>query len=105
MSIDIDLGIEHFFSGREYAKKMTLPAGHYAETHEHEYDHLSILAAGSVEVTLDGKTQAYVGPTCIMIRAGQLHRIVALTDSVWFCIHATLETDPDQVDSVLIKGG
>lgn len=101
--IEIDLKIEHFFSGREYAKKMELPAGHYAESHAHEYDHLSILAAGHVVVTLDGEKQSYVGPTCITIKAGATHRIDAITDSVWFCVHATDETDPEKVDQVLIK--
>lgn len=100
----IDLHISHFFSGREYAKQMTLPAGHYAETHSHNHDHLSILASGVVTVNLDGATETYTGPTCIIIRAGQIHRIDAVTDSVWFCIHATDETDAAKVDRVLIQG-
>lgn len=103
MTIEIDLKIEHFFSGREYAKKMELPAGHYAETHSHEYDHLSILAVGEVVVTLDGVERLHRGPTCITIGAGKIHRIDAVTDSVWFCVHATDETDPDKVDHVLIE--
>src|SRR5947207_5563289 len=97
----IDLKIEHFFSGREYAKKMTLPAGHYAETHSHNYDHLSVLASGSVKVTLDGIDSEHTGPTCLVIRANAMHRIEAITDSVWFCIHATDETDHEKVDAVL----
>lgn len=100
----IDLHISHFFSGREYAKQMTLPAGHYAETHAHTYDHLSILASGVVTVELDGVNETFTGPTCIVIRAGQKHRITAHSDSVWFCVHATDETDPETVDSILIKG-
>lgn len=102
MTTDIDLKIAHFFSGREYAKKMELPAGHYAETHSHQYDHLSILAKGHVIVTLDGIVTRYSGPTCITIGAGKMHRIDAITDSVWFCVHATDETDPANVDHVLI---
>lgn len=102
--MNIDLDIKHYFSGREYAKQMTLPAGHYAETHAHEYDHLSILASGTVLVTLDSATEEHTGPTCITIFAGQHHHIEALTDSTWFCVHATEETSPDRVDSVLIKG-
>ncbi len=101
--IDIDLHISHFFSGREYAKQMTLPAGYQAGTHSHNYDHLSILAIGTVSVELDGASTDHTGPTCIVIKAGQEHRITAHTDSVWFCVHATDETDPDKVDSVLIK--
>jgi quercetin dioxygenase-like cupin family protein len=100
----IDLQIQHFFSGREYAKQMTLPAGHYAETHEHQYDHISILAAGEVLVCIDGAVTKLVGPTAIVIPANKIHRIDAITDSVWFCVHATDETDPEKVDDVLIKG-
>jgi quercetin dioxygenase-like cupin family protein len=103
--IDIDLQIEHFFSGREYAKKMVLPAGHYAESHSHTYDHLSILASGTVTVELDGEGTEYEGPTCITIRSGQKHKITAHSDSVWFCVHATDVTDPEKVDSVLIERG
>lgn len=99
----IDLHIQHYFSGREYAKKMILPAGHYAETHIHNYDHLSILAAGDVLVTINGKITRYSGPDCITIPAASSHRIDAITDSVWFCVHATNETDPEKMDSVLIK--
>lgn len=103
--IEIDLNVKHFFSGREYAKQMTLPAGHYAETHEHLYDHLSILAAGDVIVDIDGDRREMRGPEAIVIPAGRKHRIEAITDSVWFCVHATEETDPARVDSVLIKEG
>lgn len=101
----IDLRIEHYFSGREYAKKMELPAGHYAETHEHLYDHISILAAGEVTVQIDGESIRYVGPTAMVIPANKKHRIDAITDSIWFCVHATDEIDPEKVDQVLIKEG
>lgn len=99
----IDLQIKHHFSGREYAKQMTLPARHYAETHSHNFDHLSILARGTVIVTIDGAEETHVGPACLTIRAGQVHRIEALTDSVWFCVHAHEGNDPATVDSVLIQ--
>lgn len=102
---DIDLHIKHYFSGREYAKQMTLPAGHFAETHQHTYDHLSVLAVGEVVVTLDGEPTTYIGPTCITIKADREHRIDAITDSVWFCVHATNGLDPEHVDEVLIRKG
>ncbi|QQK03846.1 hypothetical protein JFN94_06700 [Burkholderia anthina] len=100
--IEIDLGIEHYFSSGVYAKRMNLPAGHYAETHSHVYDHMSILACGRVLITLDGNVREYDGPAVVEIKAGKMHRIEALTDSVWFCVHATSETDPEKVDAVLI---
>jgi len=30
--------------------------------------------------------------------------VKALTDVIWYCIHATDEKDPSKVDEVLIKG-
>lgn len=100
----IDLHIKHHFSTGVYAKQMRLPAAHYAETHEHHYDHMSILAAGHVTVEIDGATTEYNAPAVVHIAAGKKHRIEAVTDSVWFCVHATDEIDPEKVDRVLIKG-
>ena len=103
MPESINLQIRHYFSGREYAKRMELPAGHYAESHRHNFDHLSILAAGKVRVTVDGVDTEYTGPECLIIQAGQVHRIEALTDTVWFCVHASDETDPEKIDHQLIQ--
>lgn len=104
MSIDIDLGVVHHFSDGLYAKEMALPAGHFAVTHAHAYDHLSILAKGYAKVEVDGVVTEYRAPACINIQAGKHHEVVALTDIVWFCVHATDETDPDCIDEVLIGG-
>jgi len=104
MSVDIDLGISHHFSDGVYARQMMLPKDHFAVTHAHEYNHLSILASGRVTVEIDGNAEEFAAPACINIAAGKHHRIVALEDSVWFCIHATDETDPDKLDEVLIGG-
>jgi len=98
----IDLQTKHYFSGREYAKEMHMPKGSWAETHEHKYDHISILASGSVLLTIDDVHHVHVGPTAIVIPALKKHRVSALTDVVWFCVHATDETDPETVDEVLI---
>lgn len=100
--IEIDLGIVHHFSSGVYAREMHLPSGHFAVTHAHEYDHLSILAAGRVLVEVDGKITDLKAPAAIEIKAGKHHRITALQASTWFCIHATDETDVDHIDEVLI---
>jgi quercetin dioxygenase-like cupin family protein len=102
--IEIDLNISHHFSDGVYARKMLLPAGHYAVTHAHEYDHLSILAAGRVTLEVDSDSRELIAPTCVTILANKHHQIVALEDAVWFCIHATDETDVDKLDEVLIRG-
>ena len=102
-----DTDIQHHFSDAVYAKQMHLPAGHVALSHKHSYSHLSVLAAGKCIVTTadsDGKESAttYQAPACINIEKGVEHQVEALEDVAWFCIHATLETDPDKIDEVAI---
>lgn len=102
--VEIDLNVIHHFLAGVYAKQMLLPAKHFAVSHAHAYDHLSILAKGQVTVEVQGVKTQYMAPACITILAGQHHTITAHEDSVWFCIHATDETDPANVDEVLIRG-
>lgn len=97
------LGIEHFFAAGLYAKEMRIPAKHFVKKHVHDYDHLSILASGVVMVRMNGHSRRFKAPACIAIPAGVEHVIDAVTDAVWYCIHATEETDPEKVDQALIK--
>jgi quercetin dioxygenase-like cupin family protein len=102
----VDTGTVHHFAGGVYCKQMHLPAGCGAITHAHRYDHLSVLAAGEVDVwTTENGTRRYVAPAVITIAAGVQHGIHAHRDAVWLCIHATDETDPERVDDVLITKG
>lgn len=101
--INVVDAVEHFFSDGVYAKQLNLNAFHIAQTHIHNYSHLSILAKGRVVVTVEGHETEYTAPTCIEIKAGLSHSIEALEDSTFFCVHHTHETDVDKVDKVLIK--
>jgi hypothetical protein len=64
---------------------------------------MSILAEGWVVVKVDGVETEYHAPACINIEAGKNHEIIGVTDSVWYCIHATDETDVEKIDEVLIR--
>lgn len=94
--------ILHHFGGGVYAKETIVPAGMALVQHKHAFDHLSILAGGTVEVVVDGERKEVTGPACLMIQAGKYHCIRALTDAVWYCIHATDCTDADHIDDVVI---
>ena len=96
------VGIEHHFGGGVYAKATAIPAGVELTQHRHKFDHLSILARGTARVTVDGREGLLVGPACITIKAGQVHKVQALTDVVWYCVHATECTDPTTVDAELV---
>lgn len=97
--------ITHHFGGGVYAKETRIPAGMVLVQHKHLHDHISVLASGTVEVVRDGVHSAVTGPACITIKAGVHHGVKALTDAVWYCIHATDCEDESSVDAVLIEQG
>lgn len=94
--------VAHYFSSGVYAKQMFLPETHIATTHKHNYDHLSILAQGEVEIRCNGVKTLFTAPSCIEIKAGIEHSIYAYKDSTFFCIHAIEEEHKDNIDEVLI---
>lgn len=94
--------IKHHFSSGVYAREMTLPKDHYVMSHKHKYDHMSILASGEALVEVEGIKTFYKAPVCIEIKAGVAHKIMALENIVWFCIHSTEEKDISKLDEVLI---
>jgi quercetin dioxygenase-like cupin family protein len=94
---------KHNFSDGLYAKEMIMPKGHIAYSHKHPYSHLSILAKGRVILKTEAYNKEYVAPACINIEANTYHQIESLEDCVWFCIHATEETDCSKIDEVLIE--
>ena len=85
----------HFSAGGVYAREQTLAAGQEVEKHVHDYDHLSYLGAGRALVEVDGEMQVLDGPCMLEIKAGKKHRIQALTDLTWLCIHSEAIADPD----------
>lgn len=98
----IDPEIKHHFSSGVYAKETRIPAGSWLVQHTHKHSHLSILASGSIELIVDGKTSTLHAPACLSIMAGKHHGVKSLTDVVWYCIHATDCTDETEIDEVLI---
>lgn len=94
--------VRHHFSAGLYAKEALIPAGRWLVQHTHKFDHLSVLAKGSVELIVDGASSVIHAPACLEIAAGKHHGIRSLTDVVWYCIHATECTDVESVDDVLI---
>jgi quercetin dioxygenase-like cupin family protein len=97
--------INHHFSSGVYAKETRIPAGQVLVQHAHKYDHLSILAQGSVEVMVDGNKKILHAPACLTIEANKHHGVKSLTDVVWYCVHATDCADEDEIDEVLIAPG
>jgi len=96
------MDLVHHFSDGLYAKQMIIQADTMILKHTHSFSHLSILASGKVAVMRGDEVDVIQAPACIEIKAGLVHGVKALTDCVWFCIHATHEKDASKVDNVLI---
>ena len=83
--------VQHYMAGGVYVKEALISSGWALEGHKHIYDHLSLLAFGVVQVTVEGVITNYTGPTGILIKANKKHRIEALEDSLWYCTHSVPE--------------
>jgi quercetin dioxygenase-like cupin family protein len=68
-------------------KIMVLPKGAAVIKHVHSYTHAHILGKGRIMLEIDDKTVEYVAPAVIEIQANKHHGIIALEDSVGFCVH------------------
>lgn len=99
------LSINHHFCDGVYMKESFIEHGFQFPQHEHPFDHLSVLAYGQAAVTVDGKTEVYLAPKIIVIKAGKVHHVTALSDIVWICTHRDDETDPAKIDDSILNGG
>ena len=99
----IDPEVRHHFGGGVYAKETFIPADKWLVQHTHKFDHLSVLAQGSIELIVDGTVSVVHAPTCLTIQANKHHGVRSLTDVVWYCIHATDCADEDEIDNVIIS--
>ena len=94
--------VTHHFSDGTYIRQGDIPAGTKMVGHKHVYDHFSILAQGRALVEVDGTLTEYNAPTLVVIGKERHHEITAMTDIVWFCIHATTETDAEALKLELV---
>jgi len=92
-----------------YSRQMHfVNAGDVEVGHTHPFDHLTLLAAGSLKVTVEGKESVFKAPQMIYIHKDKVHELVALEpNTVAYCIHA-LRTGSDVgdiLDPAMIPAG
>ena len=65
------------------------------EGHKHNFDHVTLLAVGSVLVEIEGyEPKRFDGPTFIVIDKDHKHKFTALTDDVvYYCVFAVRDLD------------
>lgn len=73
-------------------------AGDANEGHIHNYDHMTLLAHGSVKVHVEGNTSEFKAPQMIFIKAGKRHFIEAIEDgTIAYCVHALRDKDTEEI--------
>jgi quercetin dioxygenase-like cupin family protein len=73
-------------------------AGDANEGHVHNYDHMTLLAYGSVRVHVNGQTTDFKAPHSIFITKGKSHFIEALEDNtIAYCVHALRDKDTEEI--------
>lgn len=82
-------------------------AGDIEYGHSHPFDHLTLLAKGSMRVTVEGQTTDFHAPHMIYIQKDRLHELVALQDdTLAFCIHALRDKSTgDILDPSMVPAG
>jgi hypothetical protein len=91
--------------------KLGCVANLYGDTepsHTHSFDHLTLLAAGSVKCVANGKETIFKAPHMIYINKDTMHEFTALeNNTVAYCIHAMRigEKIEDIVDPTMIPDG
>jgi quercetin dioxygenase-like cupin family protein len=94
---EVNLGcVANLFSRQMHFKNV----GDMEMGHTHPFDHLTLLAAGSLKVTVEGKETVFKAPHMIYIHKDKIHELVALeANTVAYCIHAL--RNGNEVDDIL----
>jgi len=114
-SPEIQIGcVSNLWSKMMHFKK----AGDVEEGHAHQFDHLTLLARGVLDVQVDGVITRFTAPHMIFIKQGAVHELTAVEDdTLAYCIHALRDGTrvediidpsmvplPNQVKSLLVDG-
>ena len=86
--------IKHIQTDGVYIKADRVPAGLKIYSKRFLNDHVTILGQGSVLVEAGDKKLKFSAPAHFVFEAMTRYTIHTLEDSVWYCVHATTETDP-----------
>lgn len=79
---------EYYHDEWLWLKQYVLKAGEVVEQHVHLHDHVTVVALGTVRLTIDGVDQGEItAPKPVTVRALAQHSMIAVTDALILCIH------------------
>jgi quercetin dioxygenase-like cupin family protein len=72
--------------------------GDVEQGHVHQFDHLTLLAAGSLKITVEDRVTEFKAPHMIFIHKDKMHELEALEDNtVAYCIHAIRDMETGDI--------
>jgi len=78
-------------------------AGDIELGHTHASDHITLLAKGTLKVTIKEQSHTYTAPHMIFIKAELRHELEAVTDNtVIYCVHALRDKVGDILDPSMV---
>ena len=86
-------------SGNLYMRQMRFESkGDIEQGHCHVFDHITLLATGSLKVRAQGKETVFVAPSAIKILANEIHELEAIEDNTLaYCVHALRDAVTEDV--------
>jgi quercetin dioxygenase-like cupin family protein len=100
----INIGcVANLYSRMMYFEK----AGEVEYGHTHSFDHLTLLASGSLKVVVEGVATEFKSPHMIYIHKDKNHELTALeNNTVVYCIHALRDVKTEDIlDPSMIPQG
>lgn len=81
---------DFYMADEVFIKQVILKRGTGVQQHSHVYDHTSMVAMGTIRVMIGDEVLGdFKAPCGILIRARIMHKMIALEDSIFYCIHNT----------------
>lgn len=90
----------HIQSPGIYVKMTQVPKGLRVYSKQLPEDHVVILAHGKLHVDLNGQVTVFSAPASYVIPANTRVQCVTMEESVWYCVHATDETDLEKLKAL-----
>ncbi len=95
----LELPVEHLFSSQGvYARTLFIPKGVMLTGKIHKFAQINILLKGDIEVLVDGEVRRLRAPFMFVAPPGTKRIALAHEDTLWTTVHATTETDPDEIE-------
>lgn len=99
----VEMPVTHHFAPGLYARELFIPAGTVLTGKIHKHANLSIMSAGALRLFLeDGTTKEVRAPFTYVAEPGTRRAAYALEDTVWTVIHATDETDVQEIEKQVV---